>query len=666
MRRRWRVAIATLAFYGIGSAPAWAGATLSAPAAPSGHAVAATTPDGLGGLFAVPNLAGGAGKTLFEATSMNDYRIFTDLGLTDVTEKTAAVVYEGALALAMALVKLAIGLTWWLNALTSRDSGVEAIGTGLQQVSTELNTWLLPTALGVGAVVAYGIARAGRDALGQVLWTVGLGLGSVAMALSAPSILTGVDQVRQLLAQTVTGIGASQVSEQGVPFPWPGADLQTGDAVNDLARASGDAVWRNFAVTPWCQVQFGSQAACAAYAPTWLTLTTDDARTEYVDTTVKSAEGGADDAPTVRFIQGHEPAERIAASLFAVVTSIAAVVVIGGLALLALMPWVTALLLLTIVTVFLCLLAVPGRPRRIGLDFLNLIAGLVLLSALTTGILSGAELAIVAATGLAPTQGWLPVAIMTTAIMFAAWHARTILERILFVSDASGGRMGAVGLALGIAAVRRLMRGTRRVLPGRRAGPATAANSVGDGGGGSGPGPSSGRGPGGSGGPSSGGGPGRRRLAFYTKRAETTGGVSTVPAARGAGASTAVASPPGRPAVVVANGTPHQHGSRSARPLNGTARSGQSRTAPNANAALASPYAPQGRPARTSRPPRARTGHDLRYALPSPAPRTTPRTTPGAAAPRAVPRRATPREAPRRAVRGQRESWSRGQRLPRS
>lgn len=461
MRRRTkRVLLAAGLFYILGSAPAWAGATVDP-----------TTPDGLGGLFTIPNLAGGAGKTLFEATNDSNYELYTDLGLTDVGEKTAVILYAPFLGLGMAMVRLAIGLTWWLNALTSRDVGLSNLGTSLQSVAADLNVWLLPTALAVGAVIAYASARAGRDALGQVAWVMGLGIASIAMATSAPQILHTIDGARQLLARTVSAVGPNTSEISTTPFKWPGTDLDTGDPTRDLSRASGDAVWRSFAVVPWCQVQFGSQEACSRYGAKWLTLETNDDKKDFIETQVIPQEGGSDDAATVRFIKGHNPSDRIVVSLFALVNGIGVLLVIGGLALLALMPWVTALLLLFLSTVFLCLLCVPGRPRQLGMTFLNTVAGLVLLSALSTGVLTGALLAVTAVTSIAPTQGWLPAAVMTTAILVAAWHARSILERIVFVAGASAGsRMGGLAAATGYLAMRRAFSRSPRSSSGTKAG----------------------------------------------------------------------------------------------------------------------------------------------------------------------------------------------------
>lgn len=63
-----------------------------------------------------------------------------------------------------------------------------------------------------------------------------------------------------------------------------------------------------------------------------------------------------------------------------------------------------------------------------------------------------------AATSLAGSLGWLPSAVMTTTILIAAWQARSILERILFVPG-DGTRGSALATALGLTAMRRLVGG---------------------------------------------------------------------------------------------------------------------------------------------------------------------------------------------------------------
>lgn len=433
-------------------------AAVVAAATPAYAADGPTSPDGLGGLFDTPDLAGANGKSLFEATDDNDYGLYADLGITDVKEGSAAVIYAPFLGLALAFTRLAIGLTWWLNSLTSRDAGLGVLGDQLQVVAADLNGWLLPTALAAGVVSAYAAARQGRDAFGQIVWTIGLGVGAVAIALSGSSILSGIDSGRQLLSKTVSAVGPNTSTVSKTPFEWPGTDLDTGDDANDVARTSGDAVWRMYAVVPWCQAQFGSQEACERYGAQWLAIgNNQEDRERFVKKVIEQQEGG-DDAPTVEFVKGKRPAERITIALFAFVTSIGVAAVIGGLALLALMPWVTAILLMFLAVVFLCLLCVPGRLRSIGMNFVQLIGGLVLLSALTTGILTGALLATVAATSLAGSLGWLPSAVMTTTILVAAWQARSILERILFVPG-DGTRGSALATALGLTAMRRLVGG---------------------------------------------------------------------------------------------------------------------------------------------------------------------------------------------------------------
>lgn len=455
MTRRWKVLIAALVFYIVGSGPAWA-------AEP-------TSPDGLSGLFGMPDLRGGNGGTLFEDVDDPQYGLYSDLGRTDFGNQTSQIIYWPLHVAATMCVRLAVGLTWWLNTLTQTDVGITQLGDSLEAATSELNTWLLPTALAIGLIVAYARSRSGREALSQVLWTLGLGIAAVAVATSGSQILDTVDDARQLLSTTAAKAGSDTITGSQVPFKWEGTDLSGGDEAANVARASGDAVWRSFAVVPWCQAQFGSQEACQRYGADWLKLNGEDEREDYIEKVIQKQEGG-DDAETVKFIKGEMGGERIVIALFALITGIAVLFVIGGLALLALMPWVTAVLLAYLASVFLAALAIPGRVRQIGLDFINLLGGLTLLSALTTGILTGALMAVNAATSVAGAQGWLPSAILTMAILLGAWQARSLLERILFVSAAGSTRGGMMAAMLGIAATKRLVSGARGLLGGGRAG----------------------------------------------------------------------------------------------------------------------------------------------------------------------------------------------------
>lgn len=457
MRRRWKVLIAALVFYIVGSGPAWAAA-----AEP-------TSPDGLSGLFGMPDLRGGNGGTLFEDVDDPQYGLYSDLGRTDFGNQTSQIIYWPLHVAATMCVRLAVGLTWWLNTLTQTDVGITQLGDSLEAATSELNTWLLPTALAIGLIVAYARSRSGREALSQVLWTLGLGIAAVAVATSGSQILDTVDDARQLLSTTAAKAGSDTITGSQVPFKWEGTDLSGGDEAANVARASGDAVWRSFAVVPWCQAQFGSQEACKRYGADWLKLNGEDEREDYIEKVIQKQEGG-DDAETVKFIKGEMGGERIVIALFALITGIAVLFVIGGLALLALMPWVTAVLLAYLASVFLAALAIPGRVRQIGLDFINLLGGLTLLSALTTGILTGALMAVNAATSVAGAQGWLPSAILTMAILLGAWQARSLLERILFVSAAGSNRGGMMAAMLGMAATKRLVSGARGLLGGGRAG----------------------------------------------------------------------------------------------------------------------------------------------------------------------------------------------------
>ena len=62
-------------------------------------------------------------------------------------------------------------------------------------------------------------------------------------------------------------------------------------------------------------------------------------------------EGG--ESETYKYIKGEKPADRIATAIFHMVIALIGVIVLGGLALMALIPWVLALLLLFVAALVL-------------------------------------------------------------------------------------------------------------------------------------------------------------------------------------------------------------------------------------------------------------------------------------------------------------------------
>lgn len=384
----------------------------------------ATSPDGLGSLISVPDM--GDKSSLFQSVDTSHYGIYTDLGMADVSQNTARVLYEPLMGLAMALVKFAIAAAWWLNRITTTNGVGEAVGAAITSGNATLAAWLMPTALAAGAVIAYAKEKGGQEFFSDLLNICVAGLLMVALATSGQQIVGWMDQGRQLIGASVTAAGAGSVQSLKQPFEW-GGDLTGRTPEETLNVRTGDALWRTYAVTPWCVTQFGSLEACKKYGADWLKLNTDDERKEYVNTTIKEAEGG-DDAPTVRYMQGHDPAQRVVVSLVSTVMAVGVAWTVGGMPVAALMCWTAALLLMTLGVLWAAMLAVPGPLRRIGAGIYTVILGLTVLSALIGGLLTGALIISAATMGLMQPLGYLPMAIMGLAVIAAAKKCRDIIE----------------------------------------------------------------------------------------------------------------------------------------------------------------------------------------------------------------------------------------------
>ncbi|GMA42406.1 hypothetical protein GCM10025883_45260 [Mobilicoccus caccae] len=248
-----------------------------------------------------------------------------------------------------------------------------------------------------------------------------------------------------------------------MPFKFDGGAVTGGTHQEQLARRTGDAQWRVFGVTPWCQTQFGSLEACKRYGPDWVKLKTDDERKQYIDKVIKPSEGG-DDAPTVRFVQGHDPSGRIATSLIAVLIGGGLFLVNASLAIGSVLPWTTALILLVFGVLWACLLMVGGWAGRVGSEIFLLIAGLTVLSGIILGIISAAQIingVVIAAT---VSEGYLPAAVFGFATLAGALRAKTYLERVLTGGGASSGwgRLGAYLALRGLGNTARSLVGSGR------------------------------------------------------------------------------------------------------------------------------------------------------------------------------------------------------------
>ncbi len=404
-----------------------------------------TNPTGFGDLLPTPDLTDGDTRTLFENYGPMAYSLDVDGSWRD----PLASVFNGYAQLVMmyivAVIRGAISVGWWLFSLTDIKPVSDATATIVGATSNSLMGWLLPSALAIGAVVALMQRRSQGTAMSQMLWVVAAGVLSVSFAVSATTWVRGVDGARQLGAEAVmSASGASLANTVQTPIAWPEPAFN-GSNRDTLLRKSADATWRGFAVTPWCIAEFGSIEACQRYGKAILDRGTDsDARMAYINGDLKKAEGGSDDAPTVRWTKGKNPFGRIGVLTLAAIAATLFAFLTVALAFTALMAFIGCLLLLVVGVFFACLWVIPGRPRQWGMNWFEALLGFVIQSILAM-LVFGATLSLVTAIyGLTGVLGWLPVSGLVIVVLIAAFALRRVLSGLTTMM-----RPGTGGLMIG-------------------------------------------------------------------------------------------------------------------------------------------------------------------------------------------------------------------------
>jgi hypothetical protein len=406
-----------------------------------------TNPTGFGDLLPTPDLTRGDTRTLFEQYSPMAYSLDWETGL----RETFKAVFNGFAQLLMmyivAIVRGAISVGWWLFSFTDVGPVMQATSTTIGAVSNSLVGWLLPSALALGAIVAYMQRRAHGSAMGQLVWVLAAGLLSLSFALSPSIWLNGVNGARLVGADAVmSGSSAAVGGTMQTPIAWPEPAFP-GTPRDTLLRKSADASWRGFVVMPWCIAEFGSLEACKRYGKGMLDKGTDgDARMKYIENDIAKAEGGSD-AETVKWTKGDSPFGRIGVLVLAAIAATLFAFLNIALAFTAMMAFIGCLLLMVVGVVFACLWILPGRARQWGLNWFEALLGLVLQSILATLIFGTALALVTAVFGLSGSLGWLPVGGLAIIVLIAAFRLRRLIEGLTTMMRPGVGSLVMGGMA---------------------------------------------------------------------------------------------------------------------------------------------------------------------------------------------------------------------------
>ncbi|MFF9785679.1 hypothetical protein [Streptomyces nigrescens] len=421
-------------------------------------------PGGVGDLMPSPFQPKGQG-TLFESYSPEVYQLDEDLDATDVMESWGLGL-GNMLAAVLALVgRGAVVVTGWCFNVVSLPEIERAISKAISGAAGPMMTTFLPTAVAVGGFVAWA-KRSESSPLGQIAWVA----ASAAIAttfLAAPNTwIKGVDNGRQLgasVAMKTIGSGLSGSNSVAMPFKTP-EPKWTDDEKDNTVRRAGDAVWRTYVATPWCIADLGSIKACQRWGKEVVEKGTDmDERNTFLSDNLTSDKVG-DEA--VDWWEGYSPGGRIGVLIAGIISCVIFSALVIAMAFATLASLIGALMLLVCGVAFAALWCIPGKPRQWGVQWFEMLLGLVMVSFTSTMLLGSVMIVSTAMMSLLPTYGWLIVSALNITTAAMAFKVKGRLDGIVSAGGAQMAGRGVLGTLGRVASNRRL----RRAVTNRRRG----------------------------------------------------------------------------------------------------------------------------------------------------------------------------------------------------
>ncbi|MEU7153821.1 hypothetical protein AB0B15_38275 [Streptomyces sp. NPDC045456] len=413
----------------------------------AGHAHAADIdPVGIGDLMPSPDSKVPKGQgTLYETyDNPNLWVLDSDYGTFDVLDPILEGIADICMALTTVIGTACVVVVRWIFQLTSIPPLEEAITKGIGGAAKGLTETLLPSALAVGALVAFVQHRrgGGEGGLSQIAWVLISGVVSISLLTSPQTWVGGVDTARTVGASVTMNAASAGIGNGSGDFPFK-LDHEpkfSGKGRDDALRKSSDAVWRSYVATPWCVAEFGSFEACENHGNELLKQGTDkDKRKQWLKDHVTDKKVGGE---SVKWRQGHNPVGRIMVTLPALASVILFAALVLMLAFTSLASLLGALMLLLCGVFFACLWVIPGRPRQWGLAWFDQLLARTLESIIATLVL-GAVLAVqVACTQMFNEYGWLPTSGLSIAAAIVALKFRSVVAQIVGVTGTSGGSLG--------------------------------------------------------------------------------------------------------------------------------------------------------------------------------------------------------------------------------
>lgn len=441
---------------------------------------------GMGSLFPIPDPAPGTGHTLREAYPDNAWAITSEMenvGGADTIDLALSTIADIMLFFIKMLVYCIIGMSYWIFGSTSlpgANTGTADMMSSLSQIAL---TQMLPVTLTLAFLAAYAQVR--RLDWSTAIWAVLSAMLAIGMMTGPIQVVAGVDTIRQA-GMTVVASVSTGSGEQSLKDPIPSPEPPVYDATNPkttMLRSVEDTVWRQLVATPWCMAQFGSLEACQRFGPHMLTLTSNEARQDYIKKEIyqnlagagKSKDDGKNSA-TGQWIKGEDNGGRIGLLAFNLLFVIIFGILLLGTGLTALVGLGMSYMLLGIGPFFAALWVIEGKPRQWGMGWFNLLVG-ALASTIISSLLFMVSLNIVGAVISTATGGWAAASMSAIIILFSAFAVKNQVLGLFGAQGVSMARMLAYGYA-----GQRILGGGAKALGGMFRGGSKAAGAAARGG----------------------------------------------------------------------------------------------------------------------------------------------------------------------------------------
>ncbi|MGW1076035.1 hypothetical protein [Streptomyces sp. NPDC002537] len=433
---------------------------------------------GVGSLLPSPEIPRPGGKeagTFFETYNNDDlYELDTEYGMWD-TDDFVEIFADIFMSLTVTVGRAAVVCVQWAFKMTSLPEVEQAMTKAISASAGTVTETLLPSALMVGALVAWANHRKSGSSIGQLGWVFASGVLAVSL-LTSPNIWVSALDSTRTVGTSIAFKAADAGLGDGIQEPIKlGHEVQyTKDERDTMLRKSADAVWRTYVATPWCIAEFGSTGACKEYGKELLDQGTDskDRKTWLSHNVNGNPDGGQD---TLKWREGHRPLGRMMVTFAALIGVTLFAVLAIMLAFASLASLLGALMLLVCGVFFACLWVIPGRPRQWGTKWFDLLLGFALQSFISTMVLGSAMIMMSVTTGTLGEYGYFAGAGLSICSVIVAFRMRKLMESIVGVSRSMGPGAAIGGLLAARSAMKgagMLWRGARRV--GRRLPPRPA------------------------------------------------------------------------------------------------------------------------------------------------------------------------------------------------